>query len=71
MLKKQGLGLNEVRLALAQDQAAAIKPAVVTGLEVLADRVAVLVKQEVYRFFAEEPNSEHWGDPGEKDTKHY
>ena len=71
MLKKQGLGLNEVRQALAQDQVAAVKPAMVVGLEHLADRLAVLVKQEVYRFFAEEPSSEHLGDPGEKDTKHY
>ena len=71
ILKEQGRGLDEVRYALAQDQVAAVKPAMVVGLEHLADRLAVLVKQEVYRFFAAEPNSEHWGDPGEKDTKHY
>ena len=71
ILKKQGLGLDEVRQALAQGQVAAVKPAMVVGLEHLADRLAVLVKQEVYRFFAEEPNSEHLGNRGEKDTKHY
>lgn len=70
-LKEQGLVLNEVRQALARDQVAAVEPATVVGLERLADRLAILVKREVYRFFAEKPDSEHWGDPGEKDTKHY
>ena len=70
VLKKQGFVLDEVRHALTQDQAAAVKPAVV-GLEHLADRVAGLVKQEVYRFFAEEPIPGTFGDPGKKDTNLY
>ena len=61
ILKEQGRGLDEVRHALTQDQVAAVKPAMVVGLEHLADRLARLVKQEVYRFFAEEPNSGQLG----------
>ncbi|MCU0602291.1 MAG: helix-turn-helix domain-containing protein [Desulfobacterales bacterium] len=57
-LKKQGLGLDEVRHALVQDRVALIQPRGGGGLEHLADRVAGLVKQEVYRFFAGEPDSE-------------
>ena len=56
---------------MTQDQVAFVKPAAVVGLEHLADRVAGLVKQEVYRFFTEEPNSEQFGDPGKKDTNLY
>ena len=56
---------------MTQDQVAFVKPAAVVGLEHLADRVAGLVKQEVYRFFTEEPNSEQFGDPGNKDTNLY
>jgi DNA-binding transcriptional MerR regulator len=71
ILKKQGLGLDEVRHALTQDQVAFVKPAAVVGLEHLADRVAGLVKQEVYRFFTEEPIPGQFGDPGKKDTDLY
>jgi DNA-binding transcriptional MerR regulator len=71
MLKKQGLGLDEVRHALTQDQVGFVKPAMVVGLEHLADRVAGLVRQEVYRFFAEEHGSEQIGDPGKKDANLY
>ena len=71
VLKKQGFGLDEVHHALTQDQAAAVKPAAVVGLEHLADRVAGLVKQEVYRFLAEEPIPGPFGDPGKKDTDLY
>jgi len=56
---------------LTQDPVAFVKPAAVVGLEHLADRVAGLVKQEVYRFFTEETNSEQFGDPGNKDTNLY
>ncbi len=68
MLKKQGLGLEEVRHALAQDQVSFVKPGDVGGLEHLADRVAGLVKQEVYRFFSEERMSGPIGDPGKKNA---
>jgi len=71
ILKKQGLGLDEVRHALTQEQIANVKPVAVVGLEHLADRVAGLVKQEVYRFFAEEPDSEQFGDPEKKDANLY
>lgn len=71
MLKKQGLGLDEVHKALTQDQVAFVKPAMVSGLEHFADRVAGLVKQEVYRFLAEEPNSEQFGELEKKDTNLY
>lgn len=66
MIKKQGLGLDDVRHALTQDQVPLVKPRGVGGLEHLADRVAGLVKEEVYRFFAEEPQSEKVGEPGER-----
>jgi DNA-binding transcriptional MerR regulator len=71
ILKKQGLGLDEVRHALTQEQIANIKPVAVVGLEHLAERVAGLVKQEVYRFFAEETDSAQFGAPGKKDANSY
>ena len=68
MLKTQGLGLEEVRQALSQDEAAVDKPTKVVELEHLADRVARLVKQEVCRFFSEERNLERIADAGSEDV---
>ncbi len=48
-----------------------VKPVAAAGLEHLADRVAGLVKQEVYRFFAEEPATEQFDDPGNKNANLY
>ena len=54
-LQADGLSLGEMRRALAQTMSPDPEPTAVVGLDRLADRVAGLVKEEVYRFLREGP----------------
>ena len=54
-LQADGLSLGEMRQALAQTMSPDPAPTAVVGLDRLADRVAGLVKEEVYRFLREGP----------------
>jgi DNA-binding transcriptional MerR regulator len=52
-LQADGLSLEEMRQALEQTISPEPEPTAVVGLDRLADRVAGLVKEEVYRFLRE------------------
>jgi DNA-binding transcriptional MerR regulator len=52
-LQADGLSLDEMRQALEQTMSPDPAPTAVEGLDRLADRVAGLVKEEVYRFLRE------------------
>jgi DNA-binding transcriptional MerR regulator len=54
-LQADGLSLEEMRQALEQTMSPDPEPAAVVGIDRLADRVAELVKAEVYRFLREGP----------------
>jgi DNA-binding transcriptional MerR regulator len=54
-LQADGLSLHEMRQALAQTMPPDPELTAVGGLDRLADRVAELVKEEVYRFLREGP----------------
>jgi DNA-binding transcriptional MerR regulator len=52
-LQADGLSLDEMRQVLEQAMSPEPEPTAVVGLDRLADRVAGLVKEEVYRFLRE------------------
>jgi DNA-binding transcriptional MerR regulator len=54
-LQADGLSLEDMRQALEQTLSPDPEPTEVVGLDRLADRVAGLVKEEVYRFLREGP----------------
>ena len=54
-LQADGLSLGEMRQRLEQTMSPEQEPAAIVGLDRLADRVAGLVKEEVYRFLRERP----------------
>jgi len=54
-LQADGLSLDEMRQTLGQIMSHDPKTTAVVGLDRLADRVAGLVKEEVYRFLREGP----------------
>jgi len=54
-LQADGLSLDEMRQQLEQTLSHDPAPTAVVGLDRLADRVAELVKEEVYRFLREGP----------------
>jgi DNA-binding transcriptional MerR regulator len=54
-LQADGLSLEDMRQTLEQTMSPEPEPAAVVGLDRLADRVAGLVKEEVYRFLREGP----------------
>lgn len=54
-LQSEGLSLDEMRQALGPARSPEPEPAMVFGLDRLADRVAGLVKEEVCRFLREGP----------------
>ena len=54
-LQADGLSLGEMRQRLEQTMSPEQEPTAIVGLDRLADRVAGLVKEEVYRFLREGP----------------
>ena len=54
-LQADGLSLNEMRQVFEQNISSDSEPTAVVGLDRLAERVAELVKEEVYRFLREGP----------------
>jgi DNA-binding transcriptional MerR regulator len=54
-LQADGLSLHAMRQTLEQTMSPEPEPTAVVGLDRLADRVAGLVKEEVYRFLREGP----------------
>jgi DNA-binding transcriptional MerR regulator len=54
-LQADGLSLHEMRKTLEQTMSPDSEPTAVVGLDRLADRIAGLVKEEVYRFLREGP----------------
>jgi len=54
-LQADGLSLDEMRQTLEQNMSPDPEPTAIVGLDRLADRVAGLVKEEVYRFLREGP----------------
>jgi DNA-binding transcriptional MerR regulator len=54
-LQADGLSLDEMRQVLEQAMSPEPEPTAVVGFDRLADRIAGLVKEEVYRFLREGP----------------